>query len=151
MSGRLCRGKRGTTRARSRFQRTVSVFLIASVLCACIPMMAHTAGQADRGTVRLTVAHQHFGSWCVGYLYVNAREVWYEVGGPERYKNHAFRIERSQIIARQWVVMGQPQNVAELKFERSIYHFWLLGNQDLASTPAALPQQVALPYQICLR
>jgi len=83
-------------------------------------------------------------------LYVNPDEVWYEVAAPANNKDHAFRAPRSQIIARQWVLMGQPQNITEIKFGRSTYHFWLLGNQDLANTPAGFPQQIALPYQFLI-
>jgi len=104
------------------------------------------------GAVRLAVAHQHVGSWCLGYLHVSGDEVWYEVVKPTRYQEHAFRIERSQITAlRQWVLLGQPQNATEIKSGRATYHFWLLADQELShasqlelQTPAAMPYQVLI-------
>ena len=119
-----------------------SFSLIVVLLGACISLKA-----ADR-TVRLTVAHQHFGSWCLGYLYVDPDEVRFEVVKPERYKDHAFRVQRSQITMREWVVMGQPQNVSEIKFGRATNHLWLLPDLDLASVPnLPMPQSIALPFQ----
>jgi hypothetical protein len=154
MDGRLFLGEGNAKRARPQFQRTRFAVPMACLLCACIPLAAQpqavpAAPAADSRTVQLTVAHQHFGSWCLGYLYVNPDEVWYEVAGPDRYKDHAFRVPRSQLTARQWVVMGQPQNGAEIKFGRSTYHLWLLRN--LAGIPMnAAPQPFAMPYQVLI-
>ena len=62
-----------------------SFSLVAVLLGACISLGAQPRAaspvSADR-TVRLTVAHQHFGSWCLGYLYVNPDEVWFDVVKP---------------------------------------------------------------------
>jgi CHAT domain-containing protein/tetratricopeptide (TPR) repeat protein len=154
MDRRLFPGEGSAKRAKSRLQRTRSVLLMACLPCACIPLAAQrqavpAAPPADSRTVRLTVAHQHFGSWRLSYLYVNPDEVWYAVARPDRYKDHAFRVQRSQITARQWTVMGQPQNVTEIKFGSLTYHLWLLPNQDVASIPInGVPQQFAMPYQL---
>jgi CHAT domain-containing protein len=119
----------------------------------CHPSMAQrpdgiSATTADTSTVRLAVAHQHVGSYCLGHLHINANEVWYEVVKPARYQDHAFRVQRSQIAVRQWILLGQPQNATEIKSGRTTYHFWLLGDQDLAHTPSVeLQQPVAMPFQ----
>src|SRR5579863_8957950 len=116
----------------SSLARSCTFFLFAVVLCQ--PMTAQQFGapqsplRADGRIVRLTVAHQHFGSWCWGYLYISPEEMWFQVGVPARFATHSFRVPLSQITAREWVVMGQPQKVTEIKFGRSTYHFWLLGN-----------------------
>ncbi len=104
---------------------------------------------SPNSTLRLPVGHQHNGSWCLGYLYVTPDEVWYEVVKPDRFKNHAFRIQRSQIeILRQWVILGQPQNATEIKFQKATYHFWLLRPQDVANGPTVeLTTPIALPFQ----
>ena len=151
MERRLFLAEKAARRARPQPHRSRAVFLMACLLCCRTPGVAQRVTvplpQADSRTVRLTVAHGHFGNWCLGYLYVNPDEVWYEVAGPANYRDHAFRSPRLQITARQWVLMGQPQNVTEIKSGRSTYHFWLLGDQDVASIPAAFPQQIALPFQ----
>ena len=106
------------------------------------------ASAAGAAAARFTVVHQHVGSYCLGYLHVTAAEVWYEVVKPERDQAHAFRIPRSEIAVRQWILLGQPQNATEIKAGRATYHFWLLRDQDLTrSASLQLPQQEALPFQ----
>ena len=139
--------------ARSRLQRALAISLLAPLLGAGISLAAELtpdspAPAPDGRTIRATVAHQHFGTACFGYLYVNRDEVWYEVVKPDRFKDHAFRVQRSQIAAGQWILMGQPQNAAEIRVGRSAYHFWLLRDQDLATAPnIPVPQYAALPFQ----
>ena len=112
-------------RAKHRLQRAISLSLIGFPLWFCLGTSISSMAQSRHGfprpsgaggAVRLSVAHQHVGSWCLGYLHVSGDEVWYEVVKPTRYQEHAFRIERSQITAlRQWVLLGQPQNATEIK------------------------------------
>ena len=68
---------------------------------------------------------------------------------PQQFKNHGFRIQRSEIEAlREWVILGQPQNATEIKFHKATYHFWLLRPQDVSNGPTVeLTTPNALPFQ----
>ena len=136
------------------YLKNAATLLLGLLLTAgCISLAAQTnanpPAHADLNAIRLPVGHQHTGGWCLGYLYVTPQEVWYEVVRPEKFKNHEFRVQRSQIEAlREWVILGQPQNATEIKFQKATYHFWLLRPQDVASGPTvefATPN--ALPFQ----
>ena len=105
--------------------------------------------EGPSGALQLPVGHQHTGSWCLGYLYITPDEIRYEVVKPDRFKNHAFRIQRSQIEALgEWIILGQPQNATEIKFQHLTYHFWLLRPQDVTNGPTVeLTTPNALPFQ----
>jgi CHAT domain-containing protein len=125
--------------------------VLATCCCTLFAQSATPAptGVGQNGVVRLPVAHQHTGSWCLGYLYVTRDEVWYEVVKPPQYKSHAFRIQRSQIeVLREWILLGQPENATEIKFQKATYHFWLVRPQDVSEGPSVqLTAPGALPFQ----
>src|SRR5579864_1252349 len=79
-------------------------------------------GAADTHEVRFAVAHQHAMSWCYGYLYVSTDKVRYEVVQPQSNHNHSFAAPRTEVTVKQWVLMGQPQDVIELKVNGATYH-----------------------------
>jgi CHAT domain-containing protein len=149
MNWRFGVGKALTRQGWLRLQQVASFCLIGFSLCFCgsLSLMAQNSN-----AVRIAVAHQHVGSWCLGYLHIDADEVSYEVVKPARYQEHAFRAPRSQITAlRQWVLLGQPQNATEMKYGNATYHFWLLADQDLSHVPQVeLQAPVTLPYQVLI-
>lgn len=76
---------------------------------------------------RFAVVHTHFGNNCAGYLYVSQESLRYEALVPANYKNHSFQIPRAAITALQpWILLGQPQNIVEIKTAHASYHFWVL-------------------------
>lgn len=149
-----------TRRAKPRLRRDLSVSRLAApfwlLLCTALPITGQRGdtpplSSATGAAVQLAVAHQHAGSRCLGYLRVKGDEISYEVVKPARYQEHAFRFERSQIAVRQWILLGQPLNAAEIKSGRAIYHFWLLADQDLSHTPELSMQMPAtMPYQVLI-
>ena len=161
MNRRLLVDTAAARHAKPRLPRAISLSLIGFPLWLClgasISLMAQSRDGFPRpsgagGAVRLAVAHQHVGSWCLGYLHVSGNEVSYEVVKPTRYQEHAFRMQRSQITAlRQWVLLGQPQNATEIKSGRATYHFWLLADQELSHAPQLeLQTPAAMPYQVLI-
>ena len=92
------------------------------------------APTANPSELRFPVAHLHVGTWCMGYLYIGADQLRYEVVRPDKDKAHSFQLKRSDIRAVQsWNLFGQVQNIAEIKTARSNYHFYLLqSDADLA-------------------
>jgi hypothetical protein len=97
-----------------------------------LPQAPSLAAAANE--LRLPVAHLHVGTWCMGYLSISADELRYEVVHPDKDKAHSFQLKRSDIRAVQpWNLLGQVQNIAEIKAGRSNYHFYLLqSDADLA-------------------
>jgi hypothetical protein len=74
--------------------------------CSAIPAAAQkpvALPEPDNRTVRFTVVHQHFGTNCRSYFYINPDMVWYEAVEPARYKDHSFQSPRMQITAYQWI------------------------------------------------
>jgi hypothetical protein len=98
------------------------------------PTAQAAAGAADAQEVRFAVAHQHAMSWCYGYLYVSPDKVRYEVVQPQSNRNHSFEAQRTEVTVRQWVLMGQPQDVIELKVKGVIYHMRWLKNEAEVNT-----------------
>lgn len=98
---------------------------------------------------RFAVVHAHFGNNCAGYLYVSQESVRYEALVPVNYKNHSFQISRAAITAVQpWILLGQPQNVAEIKTAQASYHFWVLPiGTDLNTARSSNLNVVAAPAQ----
>ena len=86
---------------------------------------------------RFNVAHAHTASWCVGYLYISEKGIRYEVVQPEKDKKHSVDLTRAEVkTVQQWILMGTPENVAEVKTARGNYHFWLLPKDaDLQKSP----------------
>lgn len=93
------------------------------------------AAQPTPRANRFAVAHEHTASWCLGYLYIDGNAISYEVVQPLKYKQHEFKIKRSELLTvGRWSFFGQPKNALELKFGKSVYHFWWLANeQDVQS------------------
>ena len=98
------------------------------------PTAQAAPGAADTHEVRFAVAHQHAMSWCYGYLYVSADKVRYEVVQPQSNRNHSFEAPRTEVTVRQWVLLGQPQDVIELKVKGVIYHMRWLKNEAEVNT-----------------
>src|SRR5215469_6485620 len=113
-------------RAFSGFLATVVLSLLA---CATgyAAVQQNDSAEAHPKELKFNVVHVHFGNNCAGHLYVSPQSLRYKALVPENYKNHSFEIQRSEITALQpWVLMGQAQNVAEIKTAHATYHFWLL-------------------------
>ena len=132
------------------FARTILAFL-ALLTCATVQAKAqeNDAGPPQPREWRFSVVHAHFGNNCAGYLYVSQESVRYEALVPANYKNHSFQIQRAEITSLQpWVLMGQVQNVAEIKTARATYHFWLLRKEaDLNAARSSNLNLVAAPAQ----
>src|SRR5438067_304409 len=133
-----------------RFQQT---FWLAVFAASVLPLLCYGAAQtgsvlppAPAGSApsqmapgmesRYAVAHAHALTQCIGYLYVSATRIRYEVVQPQADKRHSFDLSRSEIASiQQWMVLGTLMNAAELRVGRANYHFWLLpDNADLART-----------------
>jgi hypothetical protein len=84
--------------------------------------------------LRFPVAHQHAMSWCYGYLSISPDKVRYDMVQP-RGEEHSFEVARSEIkAAKQWVVLGTPLPVIELRLAHSTYHFRWLSNPAEVTT-----------------
>jgi hypothetical protein len=87
--------------------------------------------------MRFAVAHQHAFSWCYGYLHVSVDKVRFEVVQPQANNNHSFDVPRSEIIAQQWIMFGQPQDAIELRVRGATYHMrWLSNESEVKMGPA---------------
>jgi len=75
--------------------------------------------------IRIPVSHEHFASFCYGYLYFSRKTVRYEVLHPERDKIHSFEKPMADLlVARQWTLLGSAAPDAEFKFrDGSTFHF----------------------------
>lgn len=129
---------------------TLLIFL-ALLACPTIPAAPQEddAGPPQSAERRFAVVHAHFGNNCAGYLYVSQESVRYEALVPANYKNHSFQIQRAEITSLQpWVLMGQVQNVVEIKTARATYHFWLLRKGvDLNAARSSNLNLIAAPAQ----
>jgi hypothetical protein len=136
-------------------QRLVSGLLV-TVISALLPCVASYAASQKKDSVaaqpkerRFSVVHAHFGNNCAGYLYVSEDGVRYEALVPANYKNHSFKLKRTEITALQlWVLMGQLQNIAEIKTAHAAYHFWVLRRgTDLNTARSSNLNTIAAPAQ----
>ena len=114
-------------------QRASSGFLVTVILtllpCATVFANAqqNDSSLAQANERRVSVVHVHFGNNCAGYLYVSPESVRYKALVPATYKNHSFEIQRAAITGLQpWILMGQAQNIVEIKTAHATYHFWAL-------------------------
>lgn len=99
--------------------------------------LAVAAQDLPRKELRFAVAHQHAFSWCYGYLYVTPDKVRFEVVQPQSNGNHAFEAPRTEVIARPWVMFGQPQDAIELRIKGVTYHMrWLSDESEVKTGPA---------------
>jgi hypothetical protein len=128
--------------------------ILVAVIVTLLPWAAaygaaqeNDSGSAQAKEMRFNVVHAHLGSNCAGYLYVSREGVRYEAQVPANYQNHSFQIERSAITALQpWVLMGQAQNVTEIKTAHATYHFWLLPKgADLNTARGSNLNAIAVP------
>jgi hypothetical protein len=119
--------------------------LVGSFVLAPAALGQDLAAQPEQA-IRFPVAHQHFSSWCFGYLYIDQDSVWYEVLKPAKDKKHEFRIKRSELQAvgrwnyfnSQTMALDQ-KNAVEVKFGKSTYHFWWLPEDQVT---------MGRPYQL---
>lgn len=104
--------------------------LLASLSLAS-GLRAQTAPAQQTQPIRFAVAHEHTASWCLGYLYIDGDTISYEVVQPPKYKQHGFKVKHSELLTiGRWSLFGQPKNALELKFGKSVYHFWWLPNEQ---------------------
>ncbi|PYT96582.1 MAG: hypothetical protein DMG38_23225 [Acidobacteria bacterium] len=97
---------------------------------SCTVAAAQQTG-ALASEVRFPVAHAHTGSWCLGYLYISADSIRYEVIRPDKDKKHSFRVSRSDLtVVQQWVLLGTPEKATEIKTAHGAYHFWWMPNEN---------------------
>lgn len=136
-------------------QKLVSGLWVTVISISLPCVVAHAASQekdsraAPEKERRFSVVHAHFGNNCAGYLYVSQEFVRYKALVPENYQNHSFELKRSEITALgPWVLMGQPQNLAEIKTAHAAYHFWLLRKgTDLNTARSSNLNTVAAPVE----
>jgi hypothetical protein len=136
-----------------RAQRTLSEFP-AIVVLTLLPCAAAFASAQERfpspaqgNERRFSVVHAHVGNNCAGYLYVSQESVRYDAMVPPNFKDHSFQIRRADILALQpWILMGQPQNIVEIKTARGNYHFWVLPDgMDLGTARGRNLNLIAAP------
>src|SRR5581483_11241053 len=87
--------------------------------------------------IRFPVAYLHGGSWCYGFLYGSDDRVRFEVVQPESAKNFSFEAPRAEVMIRQWVLLGSPQDAIELKTRGATYHMVWLANANEILTGGA--------------
>ena len=136
-----------------RTQRTPSE-CPAIVVLTLLPCVAAFASAQERfpspaqgNERRFSVVHAHVGNNCAGYLYVSQQSVRYDAMVPPNFKDHSFQIQRAEILALQpWILMGQPQNIVEIKTARGNYHFWVLPDgMDLGTARGRNLNLIAAP------
>jgi hypothetical protein len=136
-------------------QRASSGFLVTVILtllpCATVFANAqqNDSSLAQANERRVSVVHVHFGNNCAGYLYVSPESVRYEALVPANYKNHSFEIQRAAITGLQpWILMGQAQNIVEIKTAHATYHFWALPmGTDLNTARSSNLNTIAAPAE----
>jgi hypothetical protein len=133
------------------FGATITVAIILPLLprAAQAQVQDNDSTPAQAKQLRFRVVHTHFGNNCAGYLFVSQESVRYEALVPDNYKNHSFQIERAAITALQpWVLMGQVQNIVEIKTARATYHFWVLPKgTDLNAARTSNLSAIAAPAE----
>jgi hypothetical protein len=131
-----------------QMQRAFLGFL-ATIILTSLPCAAQENDSTQARQLRFRVVHAHFGNNCAGYLFVSQESVRYEALTPDNYKNHSFQIERPAITALQpWVLMGQVQNIVEIKTAHATYHFWVLHKgADLNTARSGNLNAIAAPAE----
>lgn len=147
-----------TPKMKTRFRITLCLSLVIP-LCTCVATFiasrqvhAQLASSPNQSTaplkeLRFPVAYLHGGSWCYGFLYGSDDKVRFEVVQPESAKGFSFEIPRAEVIIRQWILLGTPQDAVELKFQGKTYHMrWLASpNEILNGGASRWTAPVALP------
>jgi hypothetical protein len=96
----------------------------------CLLALAHAQSPSPQPS-RFAVAHAHALDWCLGYLYVGSDAVSFEVVQPRGWAGHSFHVSRSELTTvRPWTYLGRPKHGIELKFGKSVYHFWWLPQEQ---------------------
>jgi hypothetical protein len=112
--------------------RTRGLALALTLAALAFPVCAQgQASAAQDALARFPVAHEHNGSWCLGYLYIYPDSIAYDATWPAADKSHSFTIKRPDIqgVGR-WTRSGQPLKALELKSPKTTYHFWWLANEQ---------------------
>ena len=121
-----------TKQFRLRKGRT-SLVLVGLLAIAALNAGAQAPSGANNGDLRFAVAHQTFGGWCYGYLYVTANQVRYEVVQPQSDHGHSFTADRSDVVAGHRTLFGQQdpalQYFINIKVKRQSYNFLWLANE----------------------
>src|SRR5712675_3655482 len=108
--------------------RRLAVTLALAALAS--PLL--TSGQAppaQEALGRFPVAHEHNGSWCLGFLYIFPDSISYEVTSKD--KSHGFVLKRVNMeSASRWLRSGQTVKAAEVRSGKATYHFWWLANEQ---------------------
>lgn len=119
--------------------RTAVSLSFAAVLCLWLSgqtftlhaQLTNSPGQASPPReLRFPVAYLHGGAWCYGFLYGSDDKVRFEVVQPESAKSFSFEAPRSEVMIRQWVLLGTPQDAIEIKTGGKTYHMRWLANPD---------------------
>lgn len=142
---------------KTRSRTVLSLSLVVSLwICgpaftvprSVLAQLADSSNQAAPAKeLRFPVAYLHGGSWCYGFLYGSDDRVRFEVVQPESAKGFSFEAPRAEVMIRQWVLLGTPQDAIELKFQGKTYHMrWLANpNEILNGGASRWTAPVALP------
>jgi hypothetical protein len=140
-----------TKQFRLREGRT-SLLLGGLLAIAALNASAQAPSGANNGDMRFAVAHQHFGGWCYGYLYISAGQVRYEVVQPQSDNGHSFTADRTDVVAGHRSLFGQQAQALEsfinIKVKRQSYNFLWLANEAEVKNGGAhrmTPPQAAPP------
>jgi hypothetical protein len=103
------------------------------IACAVLPLL-HVEAQSqaqEAALARFPVAHEHNGSWCLGYLYIYPDSTAYDVTWPASDAAHSFTLRRSDVkqVGR-WSRAGKPLKAVELKTGKTTYHLWWLADEQ---------------------
>ena len=116
----------------NKAHKTNRITLLMVLALLAIPL--HSRGQnapSPEALIRFPVAHEHGGSWCLGYLYIYQDSISYEVTWPSSDKGHSFVLKRSDVkSSTRWSRSGQTLKGAEVKSSKAAYHFWWLVNEQ---------------------
>jgi hypothetical protein len=117
-----------------RLREGRTFLLLAGLLAiAALNAAAQAPSGASNGEARFAVAHQTFGGWCYGYLYVTANQVRYEVVQPQSDHGHSFTADRSDVVAGHRTLFGQQEPALQyfinIKVKRQSYNFLWLANE----------------------
>src|SRR5215831_18244725 len=114
--------------------------LLLPALSAIISLGFARGVAAQATETRFAVTHLHTMSQCIGYLYVSADRVRFEVVHSILDKRHSFDLARGDIKSvRQWTIFRIPQNAVEVQTATETYHFLLL--PDSANLATSEPAQ----------
>src|SRR3954447_23672660 len=103
-------------------------FLIA-LWFIVLPQFCQTAAAQDNALARFPVAHDHSSGWCLGYLYIYADSIAYDVTWPANDKGHSFKIRLSDILqVGRAISSGQQLKAVDLRSGQVAFRLWWLAN-----------------------